>query len=442
MANKPQNFIEEYLDFYSDTEPPTIFNRWCAISGVSAILGRNCWVQHGHQKIYPNQYIMLIGESGTRKSTAIKVFLRPLLVDAGYKKLAAKKTSKEKFLEDLHDGMEKIYDVEDHLDVNNFGQKKGNWTGKSNPTMRELFGVQSIEPSECLIMADEFNIFLGHKNIEFIEILTDLWDFDGQYPGRTKTGKPILINDPTIGILGGNTQVGISMSFPTEVIGQGYFARQIAVYSDPSGRRITFPKPPDLALRKSLVEGLIKIRGEFRGHIPIEPYAYVALDEIYQEWKEIDDIRFKSYSQRRFTHLLKLCMCCAAAQGRRSIDSRIVEYANSILHYTESFMPKALGEFGKARHSDTTSKILELIDKADKPLNPMADIWPHVQRDLDSHQEMIKIIMGLKDAGKIQQTGGGILSNKKPPSFDHPYCKVNLLREYIEQQIKLGLSPT
>src|SRR5712664_3382569 len=117
------NLIESYLDFYEDTEPPTIFNRWCIIAGIGAILGRQCWVQHGHIKIYPNQYVMLVGESGTRKSTAIKHFMVPLLVDSGYKKFAAKKTSKEKFLEDLHDGMEKIYEIEDPMDVTNI--KKG-----------------------------------------------------------------------------------------------------------------------------------------------------------------------------------------------------------------------------------------------------------------------------------------------------------------------------
>lgn len=431
-----KNFIEAYLDFYADTEPPTIFNRWCAISGISSILGRQCWVQHGHAKIYPNQFIMLIGESGTRKSTAIKTFLKPLLVDAGYKKLAAKKTSKEKFLEDLHDGMEKIYDIqEERLDV----KKIGNWTGKANPTMRELFGVSSTEPSECLIMADEFNIFLGHKNIEFIEILTDLWDYDGLYPGRTKTGKPILINDPTIGILGGNTQIGISMSFPIEVIGQGFFARLISVFSEPSGRRIAFPKPPDLQIRKGLVESLVRMRAEFRGQIGIEARAYIALDEIYHAWKEIDDIRFKSYSQRRFTHLLKLCMCCAAACKKQNIDVPIVEYANSILHYTESFMPKALGEFGKSRHSDIAAKILDILSKHDVPLKPMEDIWPHIQRDCESPQEMVRIMVGLQEAGKVQQTNRGFLPHKKVISFDQPFCKVTLLREYLENQATAGL---
>lgn len=435
------NFIESYLDFYSDTEVPTLFNRWSAIAGISALLGRQCWVEHGHNRIFPNQYVMIVGESGTRKSTAVS-FVKRLLEDVGYKKFAAKKTSKEKFLEDLHDGMEKIYDPEEEiLDITK--HKKGNWTGKSNPTMRELFGVErSTEPSECFITADEFNIFLGHSNIEFIEMLTDLWDASGLYTGRTKSGKPILINDPTINILGGNTQIGISMAFPTEVIGQGFFARLISVYAEPTGRRITFPKPPNLELRKVLLESLMRMRGTFKGPIPLEPYAYVALDEIYQEWKDLEDVRFKSYSTRRFTHLLKLCLCVAAARDQTRVDTTTVIYANSVLHYTEHFMPKALGEFGKAVHSDVSAKILELLEKADKPLNAMEDIWPQVHRDLNSPSELVKILSGMKDAGKIQQTqNGGLLPKKAPPKFDFPYCKIGLLREYVDYQMKQGLIP-
>jgi hypothetical protein len=280
---------------------------------------------------------------------------------------------------------------------------------------------------------------LGHSNIEFIELLTDLWDFEGLYSSRTKSGQSVLVPNPLLNMFIGNTQVGISLAFPLEVIGQGFFSRLISVHSDPSGRKITFPPPPDLVKRKLLLETLIRIQGTFRGSIPIEPMATIALDDIYQNWKDLDDTRFKSYSQRRFTHLLKLSLCCAAARETRTINTKIVEYANTILHYTESFMPKALGEFGKARHSDISAKILEILEKADKPLNPMEHIWPLVHRDLESSQEFVRVLEGLKSAGKIQQIAGqGILPSKKPVTFDFPHCKIALLREYIEDKEKKG----
>lgn len=438
------NLIEEYLDFFSGTEPPTIFNRWAIIGGIGALLGRQCWFQHGHKKVYPNQYIMLVGESGTRKSTALKIFLKPLLEEIGYKSIAANKTSKEKFLLDFEEGFDitKMGDRDERFDVSKTS-KKGGRAAIGNPTMRELFGIKNTtEPSECLVLSDDLNVFLGHSNIEFIELLTDLWDYEGIYSSRIKSGHSPIIPNPTLSCLLGNTQIGISLAFPTEVIGQGFFSRIISVFSEPSGRRITFPPPPDPEKRKQLLELLTQLRGEIRGQFSIEPMAYAALDDIYQHWKDIDDIRFRSYSTRRFDHLLKLCMCCSAARLKRTIDSRIVEYANSILHYTESFMPKALGEFGKARNSDVQAKILELCEKSiDKGgLSLMEEIWPQVSRDLDSTTELVRIISGMKEAGKLQQVGstGKFLPNKKQILFDQPHCKVGLLREYIEDKVKKG----
>lgn len=429
------NFIEEYLDFYSGTEPPTIYNRWCAISGIATLLGRSAWIQHGHSKIYPNQYIMLVGEAGCRKSTAIKTFLKPLITEAGYTKIAASKTSKEKFLMDLAQGMDQVNSPEGHLNVND---GPANW-GR-HKTMQELFGVvDASEPAECLIMADEFNVFMGHSNVEFIDMLTDLWDYSGVFAQRTKTGKSVLVPNPTINGLFGNTQVGISMSFPTEVIGQGFFSRLLLVHSDPSGRKITRPPAPNLELKAKLVKQLMEIQGKIRGEVLVSEDAWRALDEIYHEWKDLEDVRFKSYSTRRLTHLLKLCLCCAAARQERIINTNVVVYANSILHYTELNMPKALGEFGKARNSDVSAKILELLEKTDKPLDLMKDIFPQVHRDIDGTKQLAEIMGGMLSAGKIQKAGAGFLPFKKEASFHFPHCNVLELREYVEQRKKEGL---
>ena len=94
------DFFDLYLDYTKDTEATSTFHRWSAIVGRGAYLERNIWIQHGASHIYPNHYVMLLGESGSRKSAAIKGFVR-ILKQAGYKTLAAEKTSKEKFSADL-----------------------------------------------------------------------------------------------------------------------------------------------------------------------------------------------------------------------------------------------------------------------------------------------------------------------------------------------------
>lgn len=374
---------------------------------------------------------MLVGEAGCRKSTAVKASKR-VLTTIGYKTIAADKVTKEKLLLDLEEGLDVIKEPD-----NKFNVRKG----AAKSTMVALFGEElSNDPKECYIVADEFNAFIGHSNLEFIDLLTNLWDYDGVYENRIKTGHSVRIPYPTFNILGGNTNVGISQSFPPEIIGQGYFSRVIHVYSDPSGRRIAFPPAIDAEKYIKIIDGIKKIKIEMIGEFNLDNTARNALEQIYIEWKDLEDTRFRSYSTRRFTHLLKLCQIVAAAELSKTITSTIITYANSILHYTESFMPKALGEFGKARNSDVSAKILSILDNALVPLDPAKDIWKHVQRDLDSKKQLGDILQGLQMAGKLQViTGGKILGIKKVATFDFPSCNVSLLREYLEFQGKQGL---
>lgn len=431
------NFIEDYLDYFKDTEVPTIFDRWACISGLGAILERNCFITHGHNKIYPNQYIMIVGDSGSRKDTAINR-VKKLIRKVGYKTIAADKTSKEKLLQDLEQGLDKISDPNYSLDVN---VKSGRNRKSNDPTLTALFPEieLTLDPTQCFIIAGELNAFLGHGNIEFIDLLTQLWDYDDVYESRIKTGRSVRVPYPTFSLLGGNTTIGISMSFPTETIGQGLFSRLLMVYSEPSGRRITFPDSPDLDTYQKLADKLVKIKLSIKGEMTLETSAKNSLDNIYQEWKDLEDVRFKSYSTRRFTHLLKLAQITAAGNYTTKITSDHIIYANSILHYTESFMPKALGEFGKARNSDVSAKVLGIIERAEKPLDLFIDIWPHVQRDLDSRKQLQEIMIGLKVAKKLDMVGGKIIPQKHQTDFNKfVECDVRLLREFREDQIKKG----
>ena len=76
-------------------------------------------------------------------------------------------------------------------------------------------------------------------------------------------------------------------------------------------------------------------------------------------------------------------------------------------------MPKALGQFGKSKHSDITHKVLDVIQSADKPLK-LNEIWIHVSNDLEKISILQEIMMNLGQAGKIQSVlNQGFLPKKK-----------------------------
>lgn len=390
-----EDFFSAYLEYSGDTESPISFHRWSAIVGLGALLGRRYYFQHGHFTVNPNIYCMLIGNAGTRKSTAIKLF-KKLLCDTGYDTIAAEKTTKEKFLMDLagEDGEGEAKSAESFLDANLFGE--------------------SNDDRETFIMADEFNDFTGTGNIEFYSLLGTLWDYSGTYRNRIKTGKSISIHNPTVSLLGGNTPTGFSLAFPPEILGQGFFSRMILVYGEPNGRRITFPKAPDPEATANLIRILQTIRARANGPANLSKGAEQLLDKIYTTANPVDDVRFESYSTRRFTHLLKLCLITAAGFGSNEITEHHVIYANTVLYHAEHFMPKALGEFGKAKHSDVSHKIIQLLDSQTQVWQ-FHEIWRHVSNDLEKMADLSVLLQNLVAAEKIQvlPKGEGFLPRKR-----------------------------
>lgn len=395
------NFIDAYLAYTSDTESPVTFHRWSILGAISAWLGKRFYIKHGHSKINSNMYVMLMGAAGTRKSTAIKI-ASGILRKAGYSTFAASKTSKEQFLADLaKTGMSDKGDSDDSdklLDLNIWGAEEDQ--------------ESSMGDCEIFINADEFNDFVGNGNIEFLSLLGNLWDIQGDYRHSKLTSKSVFVKDPSVSILAGNTATGFSLAFPKEAIGQGIFSRLLLIHGESTGKRIAFPAPPSEQATAALIKCLLQIRAIAVGEAELSPEAKAMLEFIYNEWNPINDIRFESYCNRRFTHLLKLCLIHCAARKSRVIEQSDVILANTVLTHAEHCMSRALGEFGAASKSDVTNKVMMVLAATDKPL-AIKDLWKHVSSELNSLQELGQIMTNLQAADKVFRAGTGYLVKRQ-----------------------------
>lgn len=376
------NIMSEYLRYVENTEPPVIFHRWSLLTSIGAMLERNTFYGDGYFTYYPNLYVMLMGESGTRKSTSINL-AKKLIQSSGYNYFSAEQTSKEKYLEDLTMQHE---DVEDDI------------------TTATLFGTDNKEYDDRItpsfIVAGEFNDFIGNGNIEFMSILGNLWDWSGApYTKRLKNGRNVTIPNPTISILSGNTATGFSLAFPSTAIGQGFFSRLILIHSPASGRKIRKPYFPPVDFGAYIAE----IKQYVHGRMDETSAADKLLECIYSEFTTLDDARFNSYCTRRYAQLIKLCIICAAINTRTTIQEDDVILANTILTHAEQLMPQALGEFGKAKSAEVTNTILGMI-RHSKGLITLEDIWKTVSQDLDTGGQLQDIISRLLAAKKIRVT--------------------------------------
>lgn len=416
------SLFDKYFQYTAGLESPLIYHRWSLVTAIGAFLGRNFYLPFGPWKIFPNTYCMLMGNPGTRKNAAINL-AKHLLSEAGYGNFSANKTRLEKFLLDLEGEVVDPY---------------GNVKRKNNIVFENLFkddgdDVTGQQPREVFIVAPEFNTFMPRGDLDFLSDLGELWDWNDEksfWKFRLKNSKQVHIYQPTISILGGNTHDGFQQMFPVESIGTGFMSRLILVYSDPSGKKITFPPIPSAVLRAELVKTFSEIKEKVTGAATVSPEAKNALDLIYRTWHDLEDMRFKHYSTRRFTHLLKLCLICAASRVSTQLSVGDVLLANTLLTYTESAMPKALGEFGKSRNSEAANKLMQALYETKKPLK-FNQLWKIVSNDLTKMSELAELLNNLQQAEKIQNVKNeGFLPKIRPLDRKAMYVDYNLLKEF------------
>lgn len=389
MRYEQEDIFDLYLARLVDSEPPNTFHRWCLLTIIGAWLGRRVWLPFGSARINCNMYVMLMGKAGSRKSTAIKAAVN-FIKSAGYTKIAAGKSSKEAFLLDLA-GDSNIIAAQDILETN-------------------LFGSSNREDAEILIAADEFNVFVGNGNIEFLTELGNMWDYEGEFKSRVKNSASACIYNPTISILAGNTSTNFSLAFPVEAIGQGIFSRLLLIHGDKTGKHLTIPPQPNEEIHSILIERFHLMRERITGAMTLTATAYKLLDKIYKTFPGVRDIRFESYGNRRLTHLIKISTILTASRLAKEITEQDILKANTILAHAEHSMPKALGEFGKARHSDITNKIISVLEDSPHPIVSDKELWKQVYNDLESIDRLRELMTNLQLADKVMRVQGGWIS--------------------------------
>ena len=395
--------LEYYLDYVAETESPVLYHRWSFLSAVAANLGRNVYFDWGHVgRIYPNMYCLLIGSPGTRKDSAIKS-VKDILLNSGYRTFTDATASYEQFLDDFNAGFEKVASDKKQklLDLKDIVCASSAFTIDSLDMAFSKISTQQAQ--EVYILAGEFANFIGENNKRFTTGLTALWDNPDTYgDSALNKRRKVFIENPCVNILGGMTPSSFNTYIPQEIKDAGFTARVNLIYASRTNNKITFPPPPDAQMRQELITAFSRMR-ELSGEIQLTPTAAELLDAIYTQESPPKDVRLHYYHDRRLVHLIKLMICLAATDGTVEVTAEHVYEANTIQSYTESFMTKALGEYGFSKTSIAMQKIMEALNSSAAPLS-IPDIMQAVSTEIDSLKSLADILGNLKSAGKIQES--------------------------------------
>jgi len=343
MPRSLPDWVDGYIKFTKETEPPLSYHIWTGLSIITGALQRRVHFKWGHSKIYPNMYVVLIGPSGqTRKGEALNIG-REFIDTLGIPTIS-QSIIREALVRALADNLSSFPDPDT--------------------------GLMEWHCSATCI-SDELSVFLGQKHIKFLADLTDWYDSRDVWTYETKHQGTDRLMGVCLNLLGATAPDWLPSILPQEAVGGGWTSRTIFVVEEYKGKVVADPNIVGInkPLKENLEADLEQIH-LLTGQIVFSDKALVAYIEWYKRQEAgikkgifpVPDPRFAGYTARRATHIKKVCMALSASRG----DDMIVTLEDfnrgvAILEATEKKMSRAFGGLGKARFADITNSVLNYI---------------------------------------------------------------------------------
>lgn len=388
------NWIDSYLEYVDNSEPPLLYKKWVAISTIAACLQRKCWVVWEKQ-IYPNMYIVLVGPAGARKGTAMGPALDILSGEGGVR-LAAESITREALIKEMLDG-----NTTSVVDANGLTKQHSSMT----------------------IWSQELTVFLGYNNPQFISDLTDWYDCRDNWSYRTKHHGEFNVEGVWINLIGATTPDMIQTALPQDAIGGGLTSRIIFVYGEQRHKLVPIPfrTKAEEKLFTDLqvdVNAIASMRGEFKMTPDfIEKRAKWYIEQTNNP--PFEDPKFDGYLQRRPTHHLKLCMIFSAARDNSmTLDVEIFDKALELLEETERTMPLVYSTYGRRDKIKVMDQMARRIFRSPKGI-AVRELYKTFVNEV-AVDEMWDMLQSLEYTGaiRIDRTQGSGNEAIAYPTFD------------------------
>jgi len=341
MSRQLSDWLEHYMLFTQNTEPPILYHLWSGIIALSSALRRKCfenWGSSGY--IYPNFYAALVGPPAGRKGTAMKMakkMVQTLEIPMGSDSLGSTQALYKEVME----------------------------------AEAEFMTVQGItkKHKSLSVWSEEFQVFLSERDPTLIASLTDLFDCADTWKYSTMKRGIEDISNCWLTIFGAITPSLLQSKLSQDAVGGGLLSRIIFVVGYGAQKKIafTFLSKAEKVLQEKLIKDLQRIA------LLAGPFMMTqSFRDTYQDWYEnfsagegVSDDKFQGYNGRRPLHLHKLCMIVSVSE---SDDMKILAHhfkkALAILEATEQEMPNAFQGFGLANHAQVYAKIVSFIESS------------------------------------------------------------------------------
>lgn len=345
MPRKLTDWIDSYLSYTYNSEPPELFHLWVAISTIASALERKCIINWGPLRFHPNMYIVLCAPPGkARKGTAMS-YGENFLTKMGIK-LAAESATREALVRFIMEAFDTEVD--------------------------EITG-EMYHHSSVTIYSPELTVLLGYKQQQLMMDLTDWFDCgrgpEGVWTYRTKHQGVDEIIGIWVNLLGATTPDLLRSTLSLDAFGGGLTSRMIFVFEEDKRKSCPAPflTPQEIQIGEDLyydIEQIHLLKGQFKPNsefIDLWVEWYMAQDR-----KQIfEDPHLAPYCERRPVHIMKLSMILSASRSDSMVmTASDLQRAINLLERTELKMPKTFSGIGKSPHAEVLSKVMAEIGLA------------------------------------------------------------------------------
>lgn len=350
------SYLSDYLEYSTGNEAPDLFHLWAGYVTISTAVSRKVWLPFEDTAMFPNIYVMLVGDAGNGKSWSMSKAKR-VMAEAGITHISGSLETPP--------GMWRYMAGNPATDPPTPSPVKfvAKWP---DGVLRDCHPMT--------IIANEFVNFISLDERGWINGLNDIYDED-VYKYRTKNmGEDILVG-PYIVLLGALTTEVSSDLQKARIISTGLARRTIFQYGERQWDN-PHPKPEfnerQRAARVRCVEYLRKLNDPSCNG----PFDWAPdVDEWWTSWYvphlasvPTRNPNVKSWYASKSSQLLKLAMLTSLSE---SLDLKLqVKHFETSLRYLEVLeedLPKIFGGVGRNELAGVAMKMLEFVQNLPDP---------------------------------------------------------------------------
>lgn len=385
--------VNEYLELLEDTESPRLYHVWSLLAAVGAVLGGNSFLSFGpHLKVRANLFVVLIGPSAVKKSTAIDIaesLLQNTTVNFGPTDSGGQRHGLMSALRGLNQPWSEQK------------QSHGEWA-ISEATLRPR------RSQDMALFSRELGRLWSSSTREMADFFLDLYDgADIDY--RTKASSTSVIS-PAVTLLGATTPSSLATMLPENAADHGVLSRTIFVYANKPHKEVPIPPEPTAEWRALWSQLSEKVRwlDNLRVQFSISESAKERYIGLYNFKPKFPDPRMNSYLGRRSATLLKVALILAAMR----LDTMVVETdvlaAHELLSAIEPEMHYALESFGRNKTYVARTVILQHLRGMPGQRDSQHRVIAMASKDLN-RREAEEVLSMMQTNGEITIVNGIVI---------------------------------